>query len=295
MNLLIKGLSDMLGRLLDTPITLVLALDETPALVNVDVSEVENALVNLVVNSKDAMPEGGKVAIETEHVEIDSRTHDPLNLAPGRYVRLSVSDTGEGIDEYIVDTIFEPFVSTKGESHGTGLGLSMVYGFVKQSGGHIRCYTEATKGTTFTIYLPSAAEGDALSDTDETEFPHASQQVKKILIAEDDDRVRKLTTRRLEMLGHTVLAASNGHEALEMFKQAPDVDLVFTDVVMTEGMTGYDLAMAIRKLSRETAILLTSGYAENVLNAEELKKSGLSLLRKPYEQNELIAALEATL
>ena len=124
---------------------------------------------------------------------------------------------------------------------------------------------------------------------------HPSQRVKKILVAEDDDRVRKLTTRRLEMLGHTVYAASNGYEALETFKQTPDVDLVFTDVVMTEGMTGYDLAMAIRKLNPDIAILLTSGYAENVLNADELKKSGLSLLRKPYEQNELIAALEATL
>jgi len=295
MNVVIKELADMLGRMLDTPITLVLALTEQPALVNVDVSEIENALVNLVVNSKDAMPDGGKVAIETEHITVDNHTQDPLNLRPGDYVRLSVSDTGKGIDESIADTIFEPFVSTKGETHGTGLGLSMVYGFVKQSGGHIKCYSESSKGTTFTIYLPSADEVSSSENTHKAEVSVAKERSKKILVAEDDERVRRLTTRRLEMLGHEVVAAADGYAALELFKQNRDVDLVFSDVVMTEGMTGYDLAMAIRELSPETAILLTSGYAEDVLNAEELEKSSLSLLRKPYEQNELIAALDKTL
>lgn len=292
MNTVIKALTDMLGRLLDTPITLVLALTEKPALVNVDVSEVENALVNLVVNAKDAMPNGGKVAIETEHVKVDVHHQDQINLKAGSYVRLSISDTGGGVDESIADRIFEPFVSTKEESHGTGLGLSMVYGFVKQSGGTINCYSEISKGTTFTIYLPSVNQNLLTSEPLETASSVTSKGYKKILIAEDDELVRKLTVRRLEILGYEVLVASNGYEALELFKQCPDVDLVFSDVVMTEGMTGYDLAVEIQALSPNTPILLTSGYAENVLNAEQLEKSGLALLRKPYEQNELMAALD---
>jgi len=292
LNELITDLYEMLTRMLDNPIDLILSLSKELAFVSVDVSEIENALVNLVVNAKDAMPDGGKVAIETTLVDVEHDTFDPLNLKAGRYVRLSVSDTGHGVDALIKDTIFEPFVSTKSDSKGTGLGLSMVYGFVKQSGGHINCYSEHGLGTTFNIYLPRAEKQAVSADLMDEPLPVMSDKCHNILIAEDDDHVRRLSTKRLEMLGHTVIAASNGFDALKLFRENPSIELVFSDVVMTQGMTGYDLALEIRKIRPETPILLTSGYAENILNPEKLAAAGLTLLRKPYEQNELIAALE---
>jgi len=290
LNQLIQQLYSMLGRLLDNPIQLILALDSQPCWVDVDVSELENSLVNLVVNARDAMPEGGKIALETSHISITDLSPYSNEISPGQYIKLSVSDNGKGIDAAIKDAIFEPFVSTKAESKGTGLGLSMVYGFVKQSGGHIKCYSDQGLGTTFTIYLPGAEDVSAIADTN-TGKSSMPVNGKRILVAEDDNSVRRLTTRRLEILGHTVVSAANGHAALELFRESQNFDLVFTDVIMTEGMNGYDLATLIKEIDPDMPVLLTSGYAENVINASKLSESGLSLLRKPYEQNELVDAL----
>lgn len=289
LNELINGLADMLQRALDKPIDLILSLDDNSANVCVDVSEIENAILNMVVNAKDAMPNGGKVSIETSSQWLDPEVADTMSLPPGQYIRLSISDTGQGIDSSIIERIFEPFVSTKtGSQHGTGLGLSMVYGFTKQSGGHITCYSEVGYGTTFNMYIPKVLV--------KTEINAASSEISNtklttsgltVLVAEDDDLVRKLTIRRFEQLGCQVVAVADGYAALEVYEQQSDFDLVFSDVVMTQGMSGFDLAKAIRKINPSQAVLLTSGYAEDVLNQSKLEEAGLKLLRKPFELKQL--------
>ena len=213
-------------------------------------------------------------------------------MQPGDYVRVSVTDTGTGIPDELKDTIFEPFVTSKKGGKGSGLGLSMVYGFASQSGGCISVYTEVDVGTVFSLYLPrSGGEGENTLIVDEEPGAPLSGG-KTILVVEDDERVRNLTLRRIKKLGHTAIEAADGYQALELYRQNQPIDLVFSDVVMTEGMTGYDLAIAIREIDPDTPILLTSGYAEDIINADKLEESNLSLLRKPYHQKELEEALD---
>lgn len=286
-NRLIADIADMLKRTLGSNIQLESILNDELWDAIIDVSELENALVNLAINARDAMPEGGRLIIETANTSLDDENILGRDLEPGDYVRISVTDTGTGIPDDIKDSIFEPFVTSKKGGKGSGLGLSMVYGFVTQSGGCITVYSEVGQGTVFSLYLPrsqnAAADEEITLLADE---PQATAQ-KTILVAEDDDRVRNLTVKRLTKLGHNVLEAANGYLALDLYRENPDVDLVFSDVVMTLGMTGYDLAVAIREINENTPILLTSGYAEDIVNVEKLEAAGLSLLRKPYHQSEL--------
>jgi CheY-like chemotaxis protein len=208
-------------------------------------------------------------------------------VAPGDYVKISVTDTGEGIPPSLKDSIFEPFVTSKKVGKGSGLGLSMVYGFVTQSGGCISVYSEEGQGTMFTLYLPrNRDDTNAASDTPALQKVPAVSG-KTILVAEDDDRVRKVVVKRIKRLGHAILEAPDGYAALKLFEQHSHIDLVFSDITMTEGMTGYDLALAVREINPEIPVLLTSGYAEDIINPEKLEQSGLQLLRKPYEQQEL--------
>jgi PAS domain S-box-containing protein len=293
----IDGLADMLQRVLDKPVKLILSLDEKHANVRVDVSELENAIINMIVNAKDAMPDGGKVSIETSSLWLDKAVADSMNLSIGRYVRLAISDTGQGIDPSLIEQIFEPFVSTKiGSKHGTGLGLSMVYGFAKQSGGHVTCYSEVGYGTTFNMYIPEVVtETDAIETISESATVKATFKGLKVLVAEDDDQVRKLTIRRFEQLGCQVVAVSDGYAALNTYEQDPQFDLVFSDVVMTQGFSGFDLAQAIQKIHPSQTVLLTSGYAEDVLNQDKLEEAGLKLLRKPFEIEQLKSLLNELL
>ena len=286
-NRLIADLTDMLKRTLGSNIQLESILNDELWDATIDVSELENALVNLAINARDAMPDGGRLIIETANTSLDDENILGRDLQPGDYVRISVTDTGTGIPDDIKDSIFEPFVTSKKGGKGSGLGLSMVYGFVSQSGGCISVYSEVGQGTVFSLYLPRSQTAVADEDMPQlADEPQATAQ-KTILVAEDDDRVRNLTVKRLAKLGHKVLEAANGYVALDLYRENPDVDLVFSDVVMTQGMTGYDLAVAIREINENTPILLTSGYAEDIVNAEKLEASGLSLLRKPYHQSEL--------
>lgn len=294
-NTLIKDLTEMLSRTLGDNISLETNLVENLWITKIDVSELENALVNLCINSRDAMDNGGRLIIETANCELDDETILGKGLKAGEYVRIMVTDTGTGIPEELRDTLFEPFVTSKKGGKGTGLGLSMVYGFVRQSGGAISVYTEPGIGTAFSMYLPRehlAEERDRPSEPIKEERPSDG---KVILIAEDDDNVRRLTKRRLEALGHHVVPAVDGHEALVLFKENKNIEIVFTDVVMTEGMSGYDLALAIQEISPDMPILLTSGFALNIISDEQLEASGLPLLRKPYHQSDLRAALDGLL
>jgi PAS domain S-box-containing protein len=290
-NALIEDISGMLERTLGGSVKLKNVLAQDLWNTSIDTSELENALVNLAINARDAMPRGGQLIIETCNAILDDETVLGKELLQGRYVKISVTDTGTGIADEVKETLFEPFVTTKSKgARGSGLGLSMVYGFVRQSGGAITVYSEKDKGTVFSIYLPESGTGMP-ANTSDSEYPNRPMATRRILIAEDDAQVRRLTIKRLEKLGHEVLVASDGHEALAIFREAGEVDLVFTDVVMTEGMSGYDLALAVRALRPEQPVLLVSGYAEDIVNRETLDEMGLQLLRKPYNQDDLQNAL----
>ncbi|MHA6691007.1 PAS domain S-box protein [Devosia sp. A449] len=291
LNSFVVGLTDMLHRTLGATIYLSNALTPNLWSARVDASQVESAIVNLAVNARDAMPDGGRLLIETGNVAIDAARSSQLDgLPPGDYVRLSVSDTGAGMPDAVRERAFEPFFTTKEQGRGTGLGLSMIYGFAKQSSGLATIESLEGKGTTVTIYLPryrvEPVEGVAGEGSDA-----ASGNGQVILAVEDDDRVRKLTVSRLTQLGYTVLSAASGAEALAVLAANPAVDLLFTDVVMPGGMSGYELRLQVRELYPQMPVLLTSGYAEELAGDLTKADKGLKILRKPYRLAELAAAI----
>ena len=291
LNSFVVSLTDMLHRTLGATIYLSNALTPNLWSVRVDPSQVESAIVNLAVNARDAMSAGGRLLIETDNVAVDADMAERLDgLAPGDYVRLSVSDTGSGMPEAVRERAFEPFFTTKEQGRGTGLGLSMIYGFAKQSSGLATIESTEGKGTTVTIYLPRyRVEPASVSADDEAAADKGAGQV--ILAVEDDERLRKLTVARLEELGYRVRSAASGAEALALLAADPAVDLVFTDVVMPGGMSGNELGLKVRALYPYIPVLLTSGYAEEL--AGDLTKAGkdLKILRKPYRLAELAAAI----
>ncbi|WP_084125918.1 PAS domain-containing sensor histidine kinase [Demequina sp. NBRC 110054] len=280
-------LAPMLKRTVGERVDLAVSPDLDLPAVMLDVGQFENALINLVLNARDSMPDGGKVAIgATETVLDDDYAESHADVRPGRYVLVDVSDSGEGIDPEDVDRLFEPFFTTKAKGKGSGLGLAMVWGFVKQTGGHIAVYSEPGVGTTFKLYLP-------LSRTDAaTRAPHELPPIRPIrpgviLLAEDDDLVRAFASERLRGLGHTVHAAASGPEALALMETLDQVDLLFTDVIMPDGMTGRDLADEVHQRRPEVPVLFTSGYTENVVLHDGRLDEGVLLLSKPYTAQQL--------
>jgi len=258
-----------------------------PALV--DASQLITALLNLAVNARDVMPNGGKLTLETGNVHLDeayARAHSEVRAGP--YVMFAVSDTGPGIPPEIRDKVFEPFFTTKEVGHGTGLGLSMVYGFVKQSGGHIKLYTEEGQGTTFKIYLPRAT-----SETDEADAHQAEDESSSgssgetILVVEDDPMVRKSVTTQLANFGYQTLTAANAAEALALIDGGAQFDLLFTDLVMPGTMNGSDLAKEARKRRPDLKVLFTSGYTERAVVHHGRLAPGVPLLAKPYRTPDL--------
>jgi PAS domain S-box-containing protein len=256
-----------------------------PALV--DPTQLESALMNLCLNARDAMPGGGTLTIESDHAELDAdyaAIHDEVE--PGEYVRVTVSDTGEGMTPAVVARVFEPFFSTK-RGKGTGLGLPMVYGFLKQSGGHINIYSEPGQGTTVRMYLPRA-EGSAPQPVAEAAGEDASHGgAETILLVEDDELVRGYVLGQLHALGYDVREAENGPGALELLRQSDDVDLLFTDIVMPGGMNGRELADAARALCPGLRVLFTSGYTDNAIVRHGILDPGVVLLAKPYRRADL--------
>ncbi len=296
LNELVVSIADMLRRTLGQHITLSTSLAPDAWPTRADPGQFQSAIVNMAVNARDAMPHGGKLAIETRNMLIDSE-HTVLHpeLQPGQYVQLSISDTGTGMPRELCDRVFEPFFTTKEKGRGTGLGLAMVYGFVKQCGGHVTIYSEVGLGTTINLYLPradaaapsvppTAARGDADPGARGT-----------ILVVEDDERVRKLTVRRLKGIGYQVLEASNGPSAMDILSGGDEIDLVFTDLMMPGGLSGREVANRARQLRPGIKVLLTSGYAEELMHGDDLQREQLKVLRKPYQQVDLIAALRELL
>jgi PAS domain S-box-containing protein len=289
------GITDMLRRTLGEQVMLSTSLARNVWAIRADPGQFQSAIVNMAVNARDAMPQGGKLVLETRNIVLDAdHTDFHPELEPGEYVQLSISDTGSGVPPNIRDRVFEPFFTTKEKGRGTGLGLAMVYGFVKQSGGHITIYSEVGHGTTFNLYFPRvdgitsqpAARVTGAIDPDARET---------ILVVEDDDRVRRLTITRLKMIGYQVLEASDGPKALDILTRGKAVDLVFTDLIMPGGMSGREVAARARQLKPGVRVLLTSGYAEELVDGENLELEGLKVLRKPYHQADLVMALREAL
>lgn len=297
LNDLILGLTDLLHRTLGGAVDLSTVLSTHLWMTKADPGQIETAIVNLALNARDAMPDGGTLVLETRNAIIDEDyIARETGLEPGNYVLLSVSDTGHGMEEKIRDRVFEPFFTTKEAGKGSGLGLSMIYGFAKQSGGHVTLYSEVGKGTTFNLYLPRLETETDASGGGEPEMPVGDMKGGCILVVEDDPRIRRLTRTRLESLGYDVLLAENGPKALSRMEQHDgSIDLIFTDLVMPGGMSGYDLCAIVRERYPTVRLLLTSGYAEETVHAQKLADERLSILRKPYRQAELARAISDAL
>ena len=295
LNSFVLGLTDMLHRTLGETVYLSSALTPNLWSVRVDPSQVESAIVNLAVNARDAMPAGGRLVIETANVSIDQDRASHLDgLNPGDYVQLSVSDTGEGMSSSVRERAFEPFFTTKEMGRGTGLGLSMIYGFAKQSGGLATIDSTPGKGTVVAIYLPRhRVEPILVVDSDLEGTTLGAGQT--ILAVEDDERVRKLTVMRLTQLGYTVLSAASGAEAIELLAAGRPVDLLFSDVVMPGGMSGFDLRTKVQALYPSMPVLLTSGYAEELSRDDAGSDGRLKILNKPYRLADLAAAIDDAL
>jgi PAS domain S-box-containing protein len=291
---LVEDMRNLLRRTLGENIELEVEHAADIAKVSVDPAQFESALLNLCINARDAMPGGGKLMIETGNVILDENyTAQRADVAPGDYVQISISDTGVGMSTEDAARAFEPFFTTKARGQGTGLGLSMVYGFVKQSGGHVAIYSELGHGTVVTLYLRQAR------GRDEPIVPVEPRDVaghgEQILLVEDDELVRAHAVKLLAGLGYGVAAATNGPEALELLRQGVACDLLFTDVIMPGGLTGPRLAEAARALRPGLPVLYTSGYTENAIIHHGRVDPGINLLHKPYRKPELAAKLRAVL
>ena len=256
-----------------------------PALV--DRSQLSSALVNLAINARDAMPDGGKLALRTSNVSLDGHEAAASGLAPGDFVVIEVADSGAGIPAAIRDRIFEPFFSTKQFGTGSGLGLSMVFGFAKQSGGNILVFSEEGKGATFRIYLPKADTDAGPSQTVSVSEDEPRGGNETILCVEDDSFVRDLVTARLKSLGYKVIAASNAAEALDLVNAGTPFDLLFTDIIMPGSMNGRQLAEKVGELRRPLRVVFTSGNTFGAFSSEERPRQGVLLLTKPYRKADL--------
>lgn len=256
-----------------------------PALV--DPTQVDDALVNLAINARDAMPEGGSLTIETANITLDEdyAAHH-VEVTPGEYVMLAVSDSGTGMPPAVIANAFEPFFTTKAEGRGTGLGLSQVYGWVKQSGGHIKIYSEIGHGTTIKLYLPRAQTSGAEDMISPSPTQHAPLGHERIFVVEDNQKVRSTVLRQLRDLGYSTIEAEDGPNALDMVQKGAEFDMLLTDVVMPGGMTGYELAEEIRRLKPELKVLFTSGYTEISAASGNGTAAG-PLLSKPYRKQDL--------
>ena len=293
-NKVIATMGNMLRRVIGEHIHLEVIASPRLGRVYADRGMIEQVLMNLCVNARDAMPAGGRLSIETENVLItEDYCRDHVWAIPGRYVLASVTDTGCGMDRETAKHVFEPFFTTKGMHQGTGLGLSMVYGIVKQHGGMIGVYSEVNKGTTFKVYLPhSERAAEDVGTKIEGEVPRGTET---ILVVEDDEAVRGLTRAMLEAAGYTVLEAEDGRRALERFSEHHAVvHLALLDVVMP-GMGGREAYNEMLRINPGLKALFASGYSENAIHTNFVLDSGLVLLKKPYSRDDLLRAIRRIL
>jgi two-component system cell cycle sensor histidine kinase/response regulator CckA len=296
LNEIVRGSHKMLRRLVEENVRIELALAENLTDVMADAGQIDQVLINLVVNARDAMPGGGVVTIETDNVVVDepyARTH--LDVTPGPYVVLSVSDTGTGMTAAVQERLFEPFFTTKERGRGTGLGLATVYGIVKQALGHIWVYSEAGLGTTFNIYLPVAGDSEPAAATPGRRTPGHLHGTETVLVVEDEASLRALTERILQRHGYTVLTAASGTEALEVSAAHKDpIQVVLIDVVMP-GPSGRVVGEEIARQRPSTRVVYMSGYTDNVISHHGVLAPGVTFLQKPFTSDSLLRMIRDTL
>jgi nitrogen-specific signal transduction histidine kinase len=294
LNLLLSDLETMLGRLIGEDIDLAMVPGEALGQVKADAGQLEQVVMNLCVNARDAMPDGGLLRLETSNVVLDAAHASRLeSMAPGRYVMLAVSDSGCGISRETLSRIFEPFFTTKAEGKGTGLGLAMVYGIVKQAGGHVAVYSEVGEGSTFRVYLPRIDEAVAAGVADPTPMPDRGWET--ILLVEDEEALRAITQEILSEHGYRVLEASGGDQALAIARDHPEpIHLVLTDVVLP-GTNGRVLARALAATRPGIQVLFMSGYTDDVIAHRGVLEPGTLLLEKPFTVLALLRLVRAAL
>jgi len=287
LNASVLGLEKLLKRLMGEDIEMKTIVAAGLGTMKADPAQVEQVLMNLVVNARDAMPTGGRIIVETSNVDLD-RTYasEHVTVKPGRYVMLAVSDTGTGMSAETAAHIFEPFFTTKGGTKGTGLGLATVYGIVKQSGGYIWVYSEPGQGTSFKVYLPRVTEAPQPAPTTPTRAA-ALMGSETLLLVEDDEMVRNLARRMLEARGYTVLSASRGEDALGVVERHDGpIDLLVTDVVMP-GMSGRSVAQRLLELRPGLKVLYLSGYTDDAIVRHGMLEPGIAFLQKPFSADAL--------
>jgi len=297
-NKLVSVTCEFLRRTLGETVSLETALAAGLWRAHADPHQLENALINLTLNARDAMPEGGKVTIETANCYLDesyvSSIPEPVDV--GQYVMIAVADTGTGMDPITVERAFEPFFTTKDVGRGTGLGLSQVYGFVRQSAGHVKVYSELDEGTTVKIYLPRYLGAEEhVEDAEQSQAANGAIGTETILVVEDDDALRSYTVETLAELGYRVLPATNGAAALEILDSGNDIDLLFTDVVMPGGLNGRQLADEAVRRRPGLKVLFTTGYTRNAIMHHGRLDPGVEMVGKPFSSDELIRKVRAIL
>ena len=293
-NRLLHGLSDFLRRTLGEVVLLEIVGGGGVWPIEADSGELETAIINLAVNARDAMPDGGKLTIEAANTYLDEAyCRQNADTRPGQYVQIAVTDTGTGMSKAIIDRAFEPFFTTKETGQGTGLGLSQVYGFVKQSGGHVKIYSERTEGTTVKIYLPRFV--GKLSPREEVQSePRRGKAGECILVVEDDAEVRAYIVEALGTLGYDVLEAPGADEALRLLDAHKTIRLLLTDVVMP-GMNGRQLADTARKRQPALKVVFMTGYSRNAIVHQGRLDPGVELIQKPIVATHLAAAIRQVL
>ena len=282
-NKLVAGMSELLRRTLGESVALETVLAGGLWRTEVDANQLENALINLAVNARDAMPDGGKLTIETANAHLDddyAAAHD--DVAAGQYVMIAVSDTGSGMDSDTLSRVFEPFFTTKDIGQGTGLGLSQVYGFIKQSSGHVKLYSEIGQGTVAKLYLPRLLADRPDAATEQVKAAVPAGQGELILVVEDEPAVREHSVTSLCELGYRVLEAADGAEALRILARRHDIDVMFTDIGLPGGMTGRQLADTARSRRPDLRVVYTTGYARNAIVHGGVLEPGTELLPKPF-------------
>jgi PAS domain S-box-containing protein len=298
-NDLVTGMAPLIARTLGENVELKVETMTGAPRALIDPSQLESSILNLAINARDAMAEGGRLTIETQPAYLDAFYAEKYpEVTPGHYVMVAVSDNGCGMSQELLDKVFQPFFTTKPAGKGTGLGLSMVYGFIKQSGGHISVYSEVGHGTSIKMYLPrrlAPGELNAVSAEPAAELPEppapvaeAPRRRPKILVVEDQEAVRAVACGFLEDFGYEVLEAEDGFTALSQLQESPDIDLMFSDVVMPGGMNGFDLAQAARGMRPDLKIVHTSGYPKGAMvhQDEPRFKEGF-IIMKPYRREDL--------
>ncbi|MBR0961746.1 CHASE3 domain-containing protein [Bradyrhizobium japonicum] len=292
-NAAISDIAKLLRPTLGEQIQIETVLEQGPMTTHIDPSRLTNAVLNMAINARDAMPNGGKLLLETRRVVLDEAyAQANAEVRPGPYVMLAVSDTGTGMPPDVQQKAFEPFFTTKEVGKGSGLGLSMVYGFVKQSGGHTKIYSEEGHGTTIKLYLPP---GEGAADVAASVAPQAEGGAETIFVVEDDTLVRNFVTAQLQSLGYKTVAAADGKAALQLIEAGQTFDLLFTDVVIPGGMSGRELAEEVARRRPGVKVLYTSGYTDNAVVHHGKLDDGVLLLTKPYRRNQLAEMIRKAL